>query len=135
MTHVFINDNKVVEIKEIDADSLLGVMANYQAIFPIESFDRTPKVGWIWSAGKCFPDIKSITPRQARQAIVLSGLSLATIEGAMDLLPEPHASLAKIEWEYSTLIIRSNLLIEQMGLILGLTTEQIDDLFILGGKL
>lgn len=135
MTYVFINDNKVIKIVDCTEDEALSQAGNFQAVTPIESFSRTPSVGWIWSGGLCRPDIKDITPRQARQALVLSGISLESIESAMDLLPEPMKSMAKIEWEYSTAFIRTNQLMDTMGAMLGLTVDQIDQLFIFGAKL
>jgi len=79
--------------------------------------------------------ITDVTPRQIRQALVLSGVSIPTIEAALASLPEPHKSLAQIEWEYSTLFIRKNPLVAQVGVLLGWTSNQLDDLWLFAGKL
>lgn len=73
--------------------------------------------------------IPDVTPRQIRQALVLSGVSMSTIESALASLPEPTKSLAQIEWEYSTMFIRSNPLVAQVGVALGWTSEQLDNLW------
>lgn len=73
--------------------------------------------------------IPDVTPRQIRQAMVLSGITMDQIDTALDALPEPTKSLAKIEWEYSTLFIRSNPLVAQVGVMLGWTSEQLDNLW------
>lgn len=77
----------------------------------------------------------SVTPRQIRQALVISGVSISSIEAAINSLPEPKKSLALIEWEYSTAFIRTNPLVSQIGLILSWNKAQLDDLWKLAGSL
>ena len=77
----------------------------------------------------------NVTPRQIRQALVLSGVSMEIIDAAIDSLPEPHKILARIEWEYSTAFIRANPLVAQIGQVLGWSSEQIDELWKLAGSL
>lgn len=79
--------------------------------------------------------ILPVTPRQFRQALVLSGVDIAVIESAIDQLSEPTRSLAKIEWEYSTAFLRSNALVNQMGPSLGFDSEALDNLWLLAGSL
>ena len=73
-----------------------------------------------------FPDV---TPRQMRQALVLSGISIEQIEIALSSLPEPTKSLAMIEWEYSLAFQRNRPLVRQVGLLLGWTDQQLDELW------
>lgn len=77
----------------------------------------------------------NVTPRQIRQALILSGVSMQMIDGAIAALPEPHKSLAQIEWEYSTAFIRTNPFVIQIGQALGWTSEQIDNLWKLAASL
>lgn len=79
--------------------------------------------------------IPNVTPRQIRQALVLSNVSMAQIDAALDQLPEPQKSLARISWEYSTAFIRNEPFVASVGLILGWTNQQIDDLWELAGTL
>lgn len=81
------------------------------------------------------PNISDVTPRQFRQALVLIGVSTQEIELALDSLPEPTKSLAKIEWEYSTIFQRHRPLVNQIGFALGWTSEQLDDLWTLAKSL
>lgn len=79
--------------------------------------------------------IHDVTPRQMRQALVLSGVSVQQIEDALDSLDEPMRSLARIEWEYSTAFQRHRPLVQQVGIMLGWTSTQLDNLWILAGSL
>lgn len=79
--------------------------------------------------------IPDVTPRQMRQALVLSGVSMTQIEDALATLPEPTKTLATIEWEYSTMFLRANPLVTTVGTMLGWTEEQLDDLWRLAATL
>jgi hypothetical protein len=71
----------------------------------------------------------SVTMRQARLALLQAGL-LSSVDAAIDGLPEPDRSAAKIEWEYAAVVQRGSGLVPAMGAALGLTEAQLDDLFI-----
>ena len=78
------------------------------------------------------PDV--VTMRQARLALLQTGV-LAGVEAAIDGLPEPQRSAARIEWEYSGEVQRSYGLVSAMAPALGLTETQIDALFIAAAAL
>ena len=80
-------------------------------------------------------EIKPVTPRQIRQALILSGIPLSEIDSAFAAFPEPTKSLAQVEWEYSTLFIRTNPLVATVGQLLGWTSEQLDQLWLMAGSL
>ena len=69
-----------------------------------------------------------VTMRQARLALLGAGL-LTQVETAIDALPEPHRSAARIEWDYSSEVHRSKAFVQQLGAALGLTNQQLDALF------
>lgn len=69
-----------------------------------------------------------VTMRQARLALLGAGL-LAQVDAAIEALPEPQKSAARIEWDYSSEVHRSRAFVQQLGHALGLTDEQLDDLF------
>lgn len=73
--------------------------------------------------------LPDVTPRQMRQALVLSGISMSMIEDALASLPEPTKSMAQIEWEYSLAFQRNRPLVAQVGQMLGWTSEQLDELW------
>lgn len=67
---------------------------------------------------------RSVTPRQARLALLAAG-HLPAVQEAMSALPEA----AKIEWEYATSVERDSALVAQMGAALGLNDAALDALF------
>lgn len=73
--------------------------------------------------------IPDVTPRQIRQAIILSGMPLSNIDAAIDSLPEPFRSLAHAEWEYSISFQRHRPLVAQVGAALGKNSEDLDALW------
>lgn len=75
-----------------------------------------------------------ITMRQARLALLGAG-KLASVSAAIISMPEPQKSKATIEWEYSSGVLRHNGFVSQLGTVLGLTEQQIDELFILASTL
>lgn len=70
-----------------------------------------------------------VSARQARLALLGAGL-LARVEQALAALPGAEGEAARIEWEYATEIRRASPLINALAPILGLTGEQVDELFI-----
>lgn len=79
--------------------------------------------------------IPDVTPRQMRQALSLMGITEQQISDAIDSFPEPQKTLARIEWEYSTLFQRHRQLVIEVQRILEWTDEQVDQLWVLAGSL
>ncbi len=69
-----------------------------------------------------------VTMRQARLALAQQGL-LQTVEDAIGLIPEPDKSAISIEWEYSAVVQRASAWVGVLAPALGLSDEQMDDLF------
>lgn len=133
--YAIINDNKIVDIREISEEEMIGIAGRNQNVIEYSSFVRPPYIGWLYEKGVAFPDIKSVTPRQIRQAWILSGQSLTVIEIAIDSLPEPYRSLARAEWEYSTIVMRRNPLVSMLASANGYTDDELDALWIFAGTL
>lgn len=72
--------------------------------------------------------IRPVTMRQARLALLAAGV-LGDVAPALAALPSPHRDAAEIEWEYASEVRRDAPLIAALGSALGLTEDQIDDLF------
>ena len=71
--------------------------------------------------------MRSLTARQLRLGLVGGGFSLSQVETAIAAIPdEQQRAVAEIEWEYASQFERDHPLIEQVGVALGLTVEQID---------
>ena len=135
MAFVFINDNKIQKILDVSEDEAMSEAHYYQQVISTDAMSRVPYVGWCYDNGAIFPDIKAVTPRQIRQALILTGHSLSDVDNAIAALPEPHRSLASAEWEYSTLVFRRNQLVEMLGQSQGWNAQQLDDLWIFAGTL
>ena len=89
-----------------------------------------PEVGFIF-VSKAVPTIipKTITPRQARLALLGAGL----LDDIEVLLTTDKAM--QIWWEYSLEVDRDNAHIVTAGTALGLTELQLDEMFIAASKL
>lgn len=66
----------------------------------------------------------AVTPRQARLALLGAGL-LDTVEAAIAAGPRAD----QITWEFAVDVRRDYPMIANLGTALGLTSEQVDDLF------
>lgn len=75
-----------------------------------------------------------VTMRQARLALLSQG-HLTDAENALNGLSEPDKSAALIEWEYALSVDRNSTLVQTMITLLGLTTQEADDLFTLAASL
>jgi hypothetical protein len=70
------------------------------------------------------PPVSSVTPRQARLALLNAGL-LSQVQAAVGASEEA----TKISWDFATVINRDDPLIIAIGSALDLSSEQIDALF------
>lgn len=72
------------------------------------------------------PDLVSM--RQARLGLLNAGL-LDDVEAAIITMDEPGRTATQIEWEYSTEVSRTSPTTAMLAGVLGLTEDQIDELF------
>lgn len=72
------------------------------------------------------------TPRQFRLALIYSNIEIETIESMLNNIVDPiEKKIASIEWEYSIEIKRDHPLISTFAQQLGITQQQLNDIFIL----
>lgn len=76
----------------------------------------------------------SVTMRQARLALLGAGL-LGQVAAAIATLESPHREQAEIEWEFSSEVYRNRPLVTMLGPKLGLTSRQLDQLFVAAADL
>jgi hypothetical protein len=90
----------------------------------IEAVDRTES-----------PSVpQSVTMRQARLALLGAG-KLAAVDAAINAMSEPAKSAARITWDHSQEVMRNNGLVPQLAAALGLTSAEVDGLFIAAAQL
>jgi len=90
-----------------------------ESIAAFENFEVPVKV----------PD--AVTPRQLRLALIDAGITLQQVETAINSIEgDVVKEKALVEWEYAIKFERANQLTVSIGTAVGLTSNQIDQLFI-----
>lgn len=94
---------------------------------------------WLMTVPK---KIAPVTNQQLRSALVLTSFSQnkpnlhpEAIKLFIETLPEPNRSLALQQWEYSNEMLRNNPLINSMASALGLTSQDLDNLWLYAATL
>lgn len=100
----------------------------------LSTLKDTPETQSAWERYQLGPVPQIVSMRQARLALLGAGL-LSQIETAIASLPEPAKSAVSIEWEYAIEVNRTWPWVIQLSQALGLTDEQLDQLFIAASKL
>lgn len=78
---------------------------------------------------------ESISQMKLRKQLILSGISIASIDTLIQQLPQPNRDLIYTMWEYAVVFDRSNPELNAMAEMLGITQEKLDEIFINGNKL
>jgi hypothetical protein len=77
---------------------------------------------------------QTVTMRQATQALILAGLD-DDVEAMLAAMPGTEGKMARAEWLKSQVVERNRPLVIKMAGALGLTDEQLDQLFITAASL
>ena len=95
-------------------------------------------IGWTWD-GSTFtappapPEVvhipDTVTMRQARLALLGAGL-LQKVDFTIASMPGVEGDAARITWEFSTEVHRTDALVQSLGPALGFTPEQLNQLFV-----
>jgi len=130
--YALINAGTVVNV--VEADAAWAQAQPLQAVLLEQGSDVGPR--WTYAGGNFSAPAdpapvvpESITRRQARQVLVLNGISLATVDAVIGALPEPTRTIAQIFWVDSNDFERHNPMLLQLAPMLGLTSQQLDLLF------
>lgn len=78
---------------------------------------------------------ESISQMKLRKQLILSGISIASIDDLIQQLPQPNRDLIYTMWEYAVVFDRINPELNAMAQMLNISQEQLDDIFINGNKL
>lgn len=122
---ILVNGIKITTIEQLE--EVIANMSEHEKVSIRNDFYGIPNDPVI--------TVQAVTPRQMRLALVMSGISLDTIESVINSLPEPTRTLTRVTWEYSVEFQRNNQLLNTMAPVLGLSKEQVDGLFILASTL
>lgn len=104
--------------------------------WPCQTWHRELIEVWLADGGEIAayapppPVFPPLSARQLRLGLVMNGIALSQVEAAIAAIEDPDdKAIAEIEWEYASAFLRDHPLIEQVGSALGLTTEQIDTMW------
>ena len=131
MKYAFIRNNIALEVLQTDPFTIF--IPSYAAQF--QEVNTDCQAGMVLEDGVWInppvvvPIPQEITMRQARLALLDAGL-LANVQTAINSLPEPSKTKAMIEWDYSNALQRDNPFVTTLGTALGLSSDDIDNLFI-----
>lgn len=78
---------------------------------------------------------KVVSQRQLRTQLVLNGFDLNSVQLAINELTEPNKSVAQIAWDYAITFERDSPLLMCLATNLGLTQQQVDEIFLNASKL
>jgi hypothetical protein len=147
MQYALMKDGIVRNVIEAESDFLPHIAADWDHIEALDTEGEQALnvgIGWGWDgSGFVEPPAQpqpeplppaSVTMRQARLALLAYGI-LGSVDAAIDAMPEPDKSEARIEWDYSNEVQRHNGFVAQLGPVLGLTEAQLDNLFALAATL
>lgn len=78
---------------------------------------------------------KTVSQRQLRTQLILSGFDLNDIQNAINGMSEPNKSIAQVAWDYAITFERESPLLICIANNLQLTTTEVDNIFLNASKL
>lgn len=78
---------------------------------------------------------ESISQMKLRKQLILSGISITSIDALIQSLPQPNRDLIYTMWEYAVVFDRANPELNAMAQMLEISSEQLDEIFIKGNQL
>lgn len=91
--------------------------------------DELPE-GWQRVPEETLPVPPTVSARQIRLWLVGHGISLATVEEAIDSIPDQTTrDMTRVEWEYAPYVERTHPMLIPLAAALGLTEQQVDQAF------
>jgi hypothetical protein len=124
MRFAIIENGKVINLAVSDK----ALASNWQPC------DESVKIGDTWT-GTAFDSVQAVkvptivSMRQARLALLNAG-KLALVDAAIQNMTSPQREKAQIYWEYSIQVGRYSPMTIAIGTAVGLTSAEIDSLFI-----
>lgn len=142
MYYAVVENNKVINVIVADADFVSVYEANnptHQCV-EYDEFNeddtKVARIGEVYVDGKFIAEVQpiavpqSITMRQCRLQLITMGLD-DDVENAIEAITDPtQKKIVRTEWEYAATVERHNGWIGTLGGSLGLSAEQLDDMFV-----
>jgi len=122
---------------EAEGQRTTAIVPTNQSLTEVEGEHRANWTGYEWvdlpyiapvEIVPVEPVPKTCTMRQGRLALNRAG-KLSMIDAAIASLPSPQREEAEIEWEYALELERAWPTLQLLGTAIGLTDEEMDDLF------
>jgi hypothetical protein len=113
-------------------------------ILPSENLLKPLWNGTTWIEGATPEEIEeankpivpeSISQMKLRKQLILSGIAISSIDALIQSLPQPNRDLIYTMWEYAVVFDRHNPELNAMAGMLGVTQQQLDEIFINGNLL
>lgn len=132
MRFAIVQAGVVVNVIESDADyaASIGAIAS-----------ETASPGWLWD-GTSFSAPPPAPPIVPQEVDAVAGMKVLILEGLLDTvlaviaaLPEPQQSLARVDFDRKPKWQRTNTLLLALAEAAGITSDQLDELFIAAGRL
>jgi hypothetical protein len=100
-------------------------------------------IGWVYNNGEFTappeqpaPVPEAVDNAQAREALIRSGISITTVDTAIQAIPDAvEREIAHTQWEYRATVRRDSELLVSLATAIGLSGDEIDDLFRLAATL
>lgn len=88
---------------------------------------------YVWAVTYEKPPLKPLTRRQFRLALVMNDFALADIEALINQIEDDmQRQIIQIEWQDATVFERNNSSLFAMAALMGLSSAQIDELWLQG---
>lgn len=125
---VEINEDVIVEYPKIK-------MSEIELNTHISNYEAEKELWNLENCSKYKKDIPQEVPLWAfRSILTIMGIA-PQVDVLINSLPEPQKTVASVQWQYGNFIERNHPLIDSLGTNLGLTKEQINNVFIEAFKL
>lgn len=128
---------QVIEHEEIPAiqEVIENDIVVQEAVDVVPAWAENIPAEFTWEIVPIPQALDDISPRQIKTALFMLGITRDMISSAINTLPSPDKEIATIAWEESTSFVRSAPAVNAIGSLLGLSSDQLDQLWIAGKSL
>jgi hypothetical protein len=123
---------EVPAVTENEIEIIPAVLAYEETI---AAWDETIPAEYTYEVLSGTVVLADISPRQIRLALLSIGITEASVDTQIEALNSPIKERAMIAWKYSTSFQRTVPTVAAIGAMLGLSSGQLDELWILGAGL